>query len=688
MTASAGWCMAITGATTCCSRPTAPGSPPCWTGSCRPSAIPMPISPPSSCNGRCPTPPKGAGWPGSTAPPSGCGRMRASSTPIAPGAAYRGSNGLSFTSPSVISAWPRSFRGSANVPLMATRPIPNAACNWAHMFRNSPVRGSRQPADDRQRPRPRPEPRHRFRFPRPVRAALAAGHPSGHRHVRLAQGLGARRGADGARTSEPSGPAAWRAACHASGHRDGVFGLLHRRSGPAANGSDPVAHGQLPGPGAGQPPDRRGPRHRWRPQDLFRRRHGAGRHRRADRHRHRGLWLSRRARRLKFAVSIPPAFAFKYRRIHKRSHHAPRVRQHPLQTRHLLPCGRGYRPARNPFRALFHLRPVRPSAQALHSRRTGHGQIHQRSPARYRRDRTHRNNADLQGVLTYKKPQGRDDPMTFKSLVAAACMGLMATAATAQDSSVKVGMITTLSGGGAGLGIDTRDGFMLAMKMAGDAAPDVVIEDDQRKPDIAVQLADKMIQSDKVDVLTGIVWSNLAMAVVPAATAQGKFYLSTNAAPSALAGKGCHPNYFSVSYQNDNLHEAAGAYVKTAGYTNPFILAPNYPAGQDSLTGFKRLYDGELAGEVYTQLGQTDYAAEIAQIRASGADSVFFFLPGGMGISFLKQYAESGLDIPVVGPAFSFDQGILQAVGDAALGVINTSQWNRTSTTPPTPPSS
>ena len=265
--------------------------------------------------------------------------------------------------------------------------------------------------------------------------------------------------------------------------------------------------------------------------------------------------------------------------------------------------------------------------------------------------------------------------MKLKSLVAAACMGLLATGAAAED--VKVGMITTLSGGGAGLGIDTRDGFMLAMKMAGDAAPEVVIEDDQRKPDIAVQLADKMIQSEKVDVLTGIVWSNLAMAVVPAATAQGKFYLSTNAAPSALAGKGCHPNYFSVSYQNDNLHEAAGAHVKSAGYSNPFILAPNYPAGQDSLTGFKRLYGGDLAGEVYTKLGQTDYAAEIAQIRASGADSVFFFLPGGMGISFLKQYAESGLDLPVVGPAFSFDQGILQAVGDAALGVVNTSQWNK-----------
>ena len=267
--------------------------------------------------------------------------------------------------------------------------------------------------------------------------------------------------------------------------------------------------------------------------------------------------------------------------------------------------------------------------------------------------------------------------MKLKSFFAAACIALTSTTALAEDGKVKVGMITTLSGGGAGLGIDSRDGFLLAAKLAGNENLEIVVEDDQRKPDIAVQLADKMIQAEKVDVLTGIVWSNLAMAVVPAATAQGKFYLSTNAAPSMLAGKGCNPNYFSVSYQNDNLHEAAGAYVKDAGYSNPFILAPNYPAGQDSLTGFKRLYGGDLAGEVYTKLGQTDYAAEIAQIRASGADSIFFFLPGGMGISFLKQYADSGLDLPVVGPAFSFDQGILQAVGDAAMGVKNTSQWNK-----------
>lgn len=258
--------------------------------------------------------------------------------------------------------------------------------------------------------------------------------------------------------------------------------------------------------------------------------------------------------------------------------------------------------------------------------------------------------------------------------MAAAAFALGASAVAAD---VKVGMITTLSGGGAGLGIDVRDGFMLAIAQSGRDDIEVVIKDDQRKPDIAVQLSDKMIQSERVDVMTGIIWSNLAMAVVPAAVNRNVFYLSPNAGPSPLAGKGCHRNYFNVAWQNDNLHEAAGAYAYGAGYSNSFVMAPNYPAGTDALTGYKRFFEGDLAGEVFTKLGQTDYAAEIAQIRASGADSVYFFLPGGMGISFLKQYADSGVDIPVVGPAFSFDQGILQAVGDAALGVVNTSQWSK-----------
>ncbi|EDQ34681.1 ABC-type branched-chain amino acid transport system, periplasmic component [Hoeflea phototrophica DFL-43] len=265
-----------------------------------------------------------------------------------------------------------------------------------------------------------------------------------------------------------------------------------------------------------------------------------------------------------------------------------------------------------------------------------------------------------------------------KAIIAFAAATALATGVTqAFAEPVKVGMITTLSGGGASLGIDVRDGFELAIKQSGNTDIELIVEDDARKPDLAVQLSDKLIQSDKVDIMTGIIWSNLAMAVIPGAVAQGKIYLSPNAGPSALAGAGCNENYFNVAWQNDNLHEAMGAYANTAGFKKSFILAPNYPAGQDALTGFKRFFKGEIANEIYTKLGQTDYAAEIAEIRASGADSVFFFLPGGMGIAFMKQYAGAGVDVPLLGPAFSFDQGILQAVGDAALGVKNTSQWSK-----------
>jgi branched-chain amino acid transport system substrate-binding protein len=262
----------------------------------------------------------------------------------------------------------------------------------------------------------------------------------------------------------------------------------------------------------------------------------------------------------------------------------------------------------------------------------------------------------------------------------AAAIGILAAPALADG--VKIGMITTLSGGGSGLGIDIRDGFELALKQGGGklggVGVELITQDDARKPEAAKQIADRMVKSDKVDIMTGIVWSNLAMAVVPGVTKGGTFYISPNAGPSALAGKMCNENYFNVAWQNDNLHEAMGQHVSDKGFKNVYIMAPNYPAGKDSLSGFKRFYQGKIAGEVYTKLGQKDYAAEISALRAAKPDAVFFFLPGGMGINFLKQYSQAGLkdSIPLFGPAFSFDETILKPVGGAALGVFNSSQWN------------
>ena len=270
----------------------------------------------------------------------------------------------------------------------------------------------------------------------------------------------------------------------------------------------------------------------------------------------------------------------------------------------------------------------------------------------------------------------------MKKIILSICLLIFSVSPALAGDPVKIGMVTTLSTKAGYLGEDIRDGFKLAIAMEngklGGVPVELLVDDDGRKPEKGRQIAERFIKKDKVKILTGIVFSNVAMAVVPKVVRQGIFYISPNAGPSLLAGKGCDPNYFNVAWQNDNLSEVVGRYVRNKGFKNVYLLAPNYPAGKDALAGFKRFYQGKVAGEVYTTLGQSDYAAELATLRAAKPDAVFFFLPGGMGINFLKQYAQAGLkdSIPVFGPAFSFDERILKAVGDAAVGVINGSQWS------------
>lgn len=267
----------------------------------------------------------------------------------------------------------------------------------------------------------------------------------------------------------------------------------------------------------------------------------------------------------------------------------------------------------------------------------------------------------------------------FLVTLAAVCLLLTAVAASAEP--VKIGMITTLSTKAGYLGEDIRDGFQLAIEQEGGklggVPVELLVDDDQRTPEKAKQIADRYMKKDGVKIMTGIVFSNVALAVAPKVVRSGVVYLSANAAPSALAGKNCNPNYFAVSYQNDNLDEVVGQYATDVGIDNVYLVAPNYPAGKDHLAGFKRFYKGTISGEVYTKLGQADYAPEIANIRAAKPGAVFFFLPGGMGINFIKQYAQAGLnkEIPLLGPAFSFDERLLGAVGEAAVGTINGSQW-------------
>ncbi|ADZ70292.1 ABC transporter substrate-binding protein [Polymorphum gilvum] len=271
----------------------------------------------------------------------------------------------------------------------------------------------------------------------------------------------------------------------------------------------------------------------------------------------------------------------------------------------------------------------------------------------------------------------------MKTLMTAASLVAMMTGAALAQDPLKIGMITTLSGPAGYLGQDIRDGMLLAIEMEGGklggVPVELVVEDDGLKPGNGRQIAEKFMNDDGMKLLTGIVFSNVAGATVPDIVDNGAIYISPNAGPSNLAGSECHPNYFVVSWQNDALHEAAGAAAKQLGFKNAFVLAPNYQAGKDAITGFKRTFGGEIAGEIYTQLDQTDFASEMAQIRAANPEVVFQFHPGGLGIAFLKQYAQAGLigQIPMVLSEPSTDAVVLGAVGEAAIGIHATAHWNR-----------
>ena len=274
----------------------------------------------------------------------------------------------------------------------------------------------------------------------------------------------------------------------------------------------------------------------------------------------------------------------------------------------------------------------------------------------------------------------------FKSVCAMGALGVAALTLAAGPASakdpVKIGLITTLSGPAGYIGADIRDGFLLAVDLKGGPfegnKPEILIEEDGMKPGQAKSIADRFLKTNNVKIFTGIVFGNIAAATVPDILDAGAIYVSPNSAATAFAGKGCHKNYFVVSFQNDGQGESVGALAKSLGYKKAFLLAPNYPSGKDMLQAFKLQFGGEIVEEKYTRLDQTDFGVEIAAIRSSNPEVVHAFQPGGLGITFLRQYHQAGLlgKIPLVMHAASLDQAMVKILKDAAVGIQVASQWN------------
>lgn len=263
----------------------------------------------------------------------------------------------------------------------------------------------------------------------------------------------------------------------------------------------------------------------------------------------------------------------------------------------------------------------------------------------------------------------------------ASAVALMTAMPAAAQQKLKIGFITTLSGPQGAMGEVMKNSVELALdhlgRKVGGLETEVIYGDDQVKPDVGVQLAEEMLRKHRVDFVSGIIWSNVMLAVVPVVTGAGKLMVGTNAGASPLAGAQCNELYFSTSWNNDQTPEAMGKYMQELGLNDVYLMAPNYQAGKDMLTGFKRYFKGRIADEVYTKLGQQDYQTEISQLRSKNPKAVFVFYPGGMGIQFLKQYDQAGLrgQVPLYS-AFTVDELSLAAVKQAALGQWETRFWS------------
>jgi branched-chain amino acid transport system substrate-binding protein len=265
-------------------------------------------------------------------------------------------------------------------------------------------------------------------------------------------------------------------------------------------------------------------------------------------------------------------------------------------------------------------------------------------------------------------------------IVLASAAVLMGTPSLAAEN-VKIGFITTLSGPAGVIGKQMKDAANLALKehggKLGGLDAEIIFGDDQQKPDVGRQVAEEMLKRDKVDFISGIIWSNVLLAIRQPVLSSGIIMVDANAGAHEMAGSLCASNFFSTSWQNDETPEAMGKYMSEHNITDVYAIAPNYVAGKDMITGFKRYFKGKIAAEVYTKLGQSDYQAEISNIRAAKPKAVFVFLPGGMGIQFVKQYAQSGLrqQIPLYS-VFTVDETTLPAIGDAAAGNYEAGFWN------------
>jgi len=259
-----------------------------------------------------------------------------------------------------------------------------------------------------------------------------------------------------------------------------------------------------------------------------------------------------------------------------------------------------------------------------------------------------------------------------------AALAIGASVAHAQ-SPVKIGLITTLSTAGGALGQDMRDAFQLAAKeeggKLGGVPVDLMVADDGLNPNTAKDIAERMLQHDGIRLFTGIIYTNVTLAIVPDLLRAGAVVIQNNTGPVELDGKNCNPNLFGSAWHGEAPGESAAAAANARNTKQLMTIVPNYTSGLEQRGAFKRGFKGQILDDILVKLNQTDYAAEISQIKLRRPEGIYMFLPGGMGISFMRQLHQADIgDIPMYA-ATTVSEQVTATVGEAARNVVGSAPW-------------
>lgn len=282
--------------------------------------------------------------------------------------------------------------------------------------------------------------------------------------------------------------------------------------------------------------------------------------------------------------------------------------------------------------------------------------------------------------------------MQFKTTLAAVALaGLSLTSATAAEP-LKIGMILPMSGPFAAYGKQIEHGARLYLQehnntFAGRKVELIVKDDTGVAPEISKRAAQELVVKDKVQILAGFGLTPSALAVAPLATQAKTPMVIMNAAASAITTKSDY--VLRVSHTLPQITAPVATWALKNNVKKVYTLVADYGPGHDAETQFKKTFTaggGQIVGEVRTPVKSPDLAPFLQKIKDVKPDAVFLFLPPGeQTVGFLKGFAErdlakAGIRIIATGDLTEEDQ--LDAMGDHALGIINSLQYSEVHDSP------